>query len=123
MCPSTRRARAAPGQALALAAKEIRGGVSVGIFPEGTRTVTGKVQQLKRGFVAVLRESESDVLPVSISGTFALKRKGSVVLNPREPIRIGIGAPLAYRALAGLRDEEIMEKVRCQLQEMGEKTT
>jgi len=108
-------------QALARAAEEIRAGVSVGIFPEGTRTTTGRVQQLKRGFVAVLRESKSDILPVSIRGTFALKRKGSIVLNPREPIRICIGAPFAHKTLAGMRDEEIMEKVKSRLQEMGEK--
>jgi 1-acyl-sn-glycerol-3-phosphate acyltransferase len=110
-------------EALSRAAREIQDGVSVGIFPEGTRTPTGKVQQLKRGFVAVLRESESDLLPVSISGTYALKRKGSIVMDPHEPIRIGIGTPLAYSALAGMRDEEIMETVRRRLQEMGDKRT
>ncbi len=114
----TRSARSAR-QALARAAQEIRAGVSVGIFPEGTRTVTGRVQQLKRGFVAVMRESASDLLPVSIKGTFTLKRKGSLVMDPREPIRIGIGAPLAYEVLAGMRDEEIMQTVQNRLQQMG----
>jgi 1-acyl-sn-glycerol-3-phosphate acyltransferase len=89
------------------------------MFPEGTRTQTGSLQQLKRGFVSVFRESACDILPVSIHGTFALKRKGSLVMDPREPIRVGIGAPLAHAGLAGMRDEEIMQIVRNRLQEMG----
>ena len=107
-------------EALSRAAQEIRAGVSVGIFAEGTRTRTGRVQQLKRGFVAVLRESASDLLPVSIKGTYTLRRKGSLVMDPREPIRICIGAPFAFADLAGMRDEEIMRTVKNRLQEMGD---
>jgi 1-acyl-sn-glycerol-3-phosphate acyltransferase len=107
-------------EALSRAAREIRGGLSIAMGPEGTRTPTGRVQQLKRGFVAVLRESASDLLPVSISGTFALKPKGTLVMDPREQIRVAIGAPLASAGLLRMSDEEIMQAVRNRLQEMGE---
>lgn len=115
---SPRSARAA----LDRAASEIKAGTSVGMFPEGTRTVTGKVQTLKRGFVTVLRESEGDLLPVSIRGTFALKPKGKLMMDPREPIGVSIGRPLAYKELSNLEDAEIMEKVKSTLVQLGEES-
>ena len=113
---SGRSARAA----LSLAATQIRGGTSVGIFPEGTRTMTGRVQSLKRGFVTVLRESGSDLLPVYIRGTFALKPKGKNYMDPKEKITVQIGAPIANADLVRLEDWEIMEKVKTILEKMGD---
>jgi 1-acyl-sn-glycerol-3-phosphate acyltransferase len=113
---SARSARAA----LNRAAREIRGGTSVGIFPEGTRTATGRVQTLKRGFVTVLREAEEDILPVSLHGTFALKPKGKITMDPAEPIGARIGSPLPYRELSSLEDAQIMEKVKSTLERLGE---
>jgi 1-acyl-sn-glycerol-3-phosphate acyltransferase len=113
---SGRSARAA----LSLAAAEIRGGTSVGIFPEGTRSATGRVQPLKRGFVTVLRESGSDLLPVYIRGTYALNPKGRRYMDPREQISIKIGAPIANADLVRLDDGEIMHKVKTILEQMGD---
>jgi 1-acyl-sn-glycerol-3-phosphate acyltransferase len=113
---SARSARAA----LDRAAREIRAGTSVAIFPEGTRTVTGGIQQLKRGFVTVLRESGSDLLPVHISGTYALKPKGKLVMDPRELIGARIGTPIAYAELSRLTDAQIMQKVKSALEQLGE---
>jgi 1-acyl-sn-glycerol-3-phosphate acyltransferase len=113
---SGRSARAA----LSLAAAEIRGGTSVGIFVEGTRTPTGRVQPLKRGFVTVLRESGSDLLPVFIRGTYALNPKGKKYIDPREQITIKIGAPIANADLVRLDDGEIMHKVKSILEQMGD---
>jgi len=109
--------------ALDRAAREIRAGTSVGIFPEGTRTVTGRVQSLKRGFVTVLRESGGDLLPVSIRGTYALKPKGKIFMDPRERIGVTIGTPLAFGGLSGLKDSQIMEKVKSTLERLQEETT
>jgi 1-acyl-sn-glycerol-3-phosphate acyltransferase len=106
--------------ALAMAAQEIRGGTSVGIFPEGTRTPTGRVQNLKRGFVTVLRESGSDLLPVHIRGTYALKPKGKLTMDPREKITVRIGAPVSNADLVRLEDGDIMQKVKTILESMGD---
>jgi 1-acyl-sn-glycerol-3-phosphate acyltransferase len=104
--------------ALKAAARSLQAGISLGIFPEGTRTETGEIQQLKRGFVSVLKESGIDLLPVHIRGTFALKPKGKLTLNPRERIEVSIGAPVPNGDLALLSDREIMEKVRSILKDM-----
>lgn len=117
--PINTTSRSSARAALQLAAQQIRGGTSVGIFPEGTRTETGNVQPLKRGFVAVLRGCEGDLLPIFIRGTYALKPKGKKGMDPREPISVTIGAPLANADLVRLDDEQIMQKVKTILEEMG----
>jgi 1-acyl-sn-glycerol-3-phosphate acyltransferase len=117
----TRSARSARS-ALELAAQTVRRGIPLGIFPEGTRTETGMVQPLKRGFVHVLRASGGDLLPVHISGTFALKPKGKIYMSPRKRIEVTIGPAVANAALAGLTDEQIMGRVKSILEQMGKET-
>ena len=117
----TRSARSARA-ALEQAARTVRQGVPLAIFAEGTRTGTGRVQQLKRGFVHVLRASGGSLLPVHISGTFALKPKGKMHMSPRKRIEVTIGPPVSHAALAGLSDEQIMGKVRSILEHLGGET-
>jgi 1-acyl-sn-glycerol-3-phosphate acyltransferase len=107
-----RKARAAISEAVHRAAE----GCSIGMFPEGTRTLDGRVQQLKRGFVRVLRESRLDVLPVTIRGTFAFKPKSRFTMDPRERIEVTIHPPLPHHGLAGLSDQQIMKTVRTLLE-------
>ncbi len=91
-------------------------GLTIGIFPEGTRTRTGQLQDLKRGFIRVMRESGRDLLPVAVHGTFALKPKGRLTVDPRERIRVEVKPPLAHEELAPLPDRQILQIVRAALQ-------
>ena len=100
------------GQSMQQAVQTIRTGVTVGLFPEGTRTQTGRVQKLKRGFIRLLRDTRLDLLPITILGTFALKPKGRRVFSPSQPIRLIVHEPLQNAGLAPLSDHDIAEKVR-----------
>lgn len=46
------------------------------IFPEGTRSLDGRLQDFRRGGFFLAQESRTDIVPVSISGTFELMPKG-----------------------------------------------
>lgn len=48
----------------------LRNGVSVMIFPEGTRTKTGKVGPFHQGAFLLAKKSKADILPVVINGNF-----------------------------------------------------
>ena len=113
--------RMAP-QALSVAVERSREGLSVGMFPEGTRTVDGSVLRLKRGFVRVLRQGRLDLLPVRIEGTWTLKPKSHWYMDPRERIEVTVRPPIAHDQLAPLGDDEIVELVRKQIMEHEEQS-
>jgi 1-acyl-sn-glycerol-3-phosphate acyltransferase len=101
--------------ALQEAVERAREGLSVGMFPEGTRTLDGQVHRLMRGFVRVLREGRLDLLPLHIEGTWTLKPKNHWYMDPRQRIEARIRPPVAYDRLAGLSDDEIVRMVRRQI--------
>lgn len=46
------------------------------VFPEGTRSLDGRLQEFRRGGFFLAQESRTDIVPVSISGTYELMPKG-----------------------------------------------
>jgi len=52
---------------------------NIAIFPEGTRTLDGKINDFYRGFIMLLRSSDVDVLPVTLNGFFRLKPKNRYI--------------------------------------------
>jgi 1-acyl-sn-glycerol-3-phosphate acyltransferase len=56
----------------------LRHGLSVMIFPEGTRSVGGGVQRFKDGAFRLAIEEGAPILPIAIAGTHRCMPKGSV---------------------------------------------
>jgi cytidylate kinase len=91
-------------------------GRSILMFPEGTRSRTGKLRDLKAGLGFVAAKSGVSIVPVCVTGTNRLfdcllrRRKLSVRIGP--PIRIdrdrlGENLKEEYRVLAGMVQNEI----------------
>ena len=91
-------------------------GCSILMFPEGTRSRTGKLGDLKAGLGFVAAKSGVSIVPVCVSGTNRLfdcllrRRKLSVRIGP--PIRLdkdhlGENLKEEYRVLAGMAQNEI----------------
>jgi 1-acyl-sn-glycerol-3-phosphate acyltransferase len=55
---------------------------SVAMMPEGTRTVTGKLGNFKKGGFLLALEAGLDILPIIQMGSFNFKRKGSWMMRP-----------------------------------------
>ena len=51
-------------------------GVSVAIFPEGTRSKNGEIQRFKAGAFVLAKEAGVDILPVVMDGTTKVFKKG-----------------------------------------------
>jgi 1-acyl-sn-glycerol-3-phosphate acyltransferase len=64
------------------AARRIRGGTSVLVFPEGTRSPDGVVRHFKRGSFSLAIEAGVPVVPVSLVGVKALVPRGLASLRP-----------------------------------------
>lgn len=77
-----------------LAAERVRSGISIFIFPEGTRSEDGTIQYpfKKGGFHLALR-SGVPVVPIAIIGSRDILPKGGVIIKPGT-IRLVIGKPI-----------------------------
>jgi len=108
----TNRARAI--ESLRKAATLVRGGTSLIVFPEGTRSGDGRVQPFKKGPFALALEAQVPIVPVAVSGSGAVTPRGLIAVWPG-PIRMAMGEavdPAAYpdrRALLTLVRSRIID--------------
>ncbi len=94
------------------AAEKAMENASIGFFPEGTRSMDGHIQNFKRGFVMVLKNSNLDILPITFNGFYQLKPKKRFYIDPKAKLEIIIHKPLKNEELIKLKDDEIVNKVR-----------
>ena len=87
-------------------------GHTIAIFPEGTRTEDGKINEFFRGFIQVLRASEINVLPVTLNGFFVLKPKNRFYINFSSRISVFIHEPLSRESLIDKDDAEIISIIK-----------
>ena len=75
---------------LEAAARKIRGGTSVVIFPEGTRSRDGRLKKFHRGGALIAIRSGVPILPVTVNGGRFVLAKGTLGLMPGK-IEIVVG--------------------------------
>jgi 1-acyl-sn-glycerol-3-phosphate acyltransferase len=73
-----RRNREAAIASIQAATDVMRSGINMAIFPEGTRSPTGRLLPFKKGPFHLAMESKIPVLPISISGTETMMGKGTI---------------------------------------------
>jgi len=67
--------------ALKVAIDYLKSGKVIGIYPEGTRTLTGKLQKAKTGVARLALSAKVPVLPIGLMGTFEIMPKGQHYLK------------------------------------------
>ena len=98
-------------KSLRQAADLLKEGISVLVFPEGTRTRNGEIQEFKTALFILPIRSRIPVVPVLIEGTFQALKRGSILLNP-VPLKLTFYDPIPADSF-GVRDRGIYaEKVR-----------
>ena len=98
-------------EALRRAAAEIRPGVSVFLFPEGTRTRDGSLQPFKKGGFRFALQTGLPVVPVTILGTRQLLPRDSFVFRPG-PVRMHLDPPVPTAGLTDADLPALMQTVR-----------
>jgi 1-acyl-sn-glycerol-3-phosphate acyltransferase len=93
------------------AAQKMKNGVSVMIFPEGTRSIDSRIQSFKKGGFVMAIDSGVPIVPVIIRGTWSIMAKSSLRINPGE-VEMEIAKPIDTTGYTKETKEELMEQVR-----------
>lgn len=113
--PVDREERSRSAAAVEAALKRLRGGRSVVVFPEETRTKSGELLPFKKGAAHLALASGLPILPLGLAGTFRVLPRGTLVITPG-PVVLAVGDPIEtegrHRRDRAALTEELRERVR-----------
>ena len=103
-------------QSIRLAGERVRAGASVLAFPEGTRSVDGRIREFKKGAFVVAIEAQVPIVPVAIEGAQRVLPRGGFRVRPGD-IRVHIGHPIPTLGLRYEDRDTLIARVRQALSE------
>ena len=92
--------------------ENLAAGNSIMMFPEGTRSKTGKMRAFKPGAFNLANDAKRPVLPIVVHGTASALPKRGVILRGRHRILIEVLDPIPYSVFAEQDAEDFMLRVR-----------
>jgi len=98
-------------EAMNKAADRIRDGMSVVIFPEGSRSPDGTIQPFKKGGFTLAIKSKVPIVPLALTGSREIMPKERLTAASGE-IRIRMGHPIETIQHSMKDRKVLMEKVR-----------
>jgi 1-acyl-sn-glycerol-3-phosphate acyltransferase len=114
--PIDRSDRKAAFRSIDLAADRIRQGTSIVIFPEGTRSLDGKLKSFKKGGFFLAIKSGRPIVPVSITGSYRILAKGTLRVHPGT-IQIAVGDPIPTEGLTSRDKDWLISETRRRIQQ------
>lgn len=93
------------------AGSKFRGGWSVLIYPEGTRSSDGNLQDFKKGAFMMAVQTGITILPVTCNGAFKVLPRDTIFFRPGH-ITLTFGDPIETAGLTVNDIPQLMEKTR-----------
>jgi len=87
-------------------------GNSIMMFPEGTRSLDGRMRRFKTGAFELAKASGRPILPIVLNGTSNALPKRGFMLQGRHPIHISILEEIPAEEFAAESAEKLTERVR-----------
>ncbi|HUC44884.1 MAG TPA: lysophospholipid acyltransferase family protein [Candidatus Sulfotelmatobacter sp.] len=112
--PIDRKDKTRAIRSLAGATAAIRGGASVILFPEGTRSRDGKLAPFKKGSFHLALAAGVPIVPIAISGTGTILRPRSIVIR-RGTARVTVLPPLDPASFGERGVEALAREVRARI--------
>lgn len=109
--PLRRGDRGSVVEMMAECRRTLDGGLSVMMFPEGTRSRDGRLRPFKDGAFALAIEAGVPILPVAIAGTHDCLPKGSAVLGEARAV-VRVLPPIDTQGLTASQLPELRDKTR-----------
>jgi len=94
--------------AMKLILSRLKEGLAVCMYPEGTRSVDGRITRFKPGFGLLCRRSRAAVVPVLVDGAYECWPRQKKLFSPG-PVLICYGKPLPPERVAQMSNEELAD--------------
>jgi 1-acyl-sn-glycerol-3-phosphate acyltransferase len=98
-------------QSLHRAANIIRDGVSVIVFPEGTRSRNHRIQPFKKGGFVLAIDSGIPIIPITIRGTWPIMHKKRIRIKPGNVV-VEIAKPIESSMYTRKTKDDLIDNVR-----------
>ncbi len=107
-------------QSIKEAAAKMKDGVSVMIFPEGTRSQDGRIRPFKKGGFIMAVDAGVPIVPIVLQGTWSIMEKSSLQINTGDVV-MNLEKPIATTNYSRQNKDELIEAVRRVICERFEK--
>lgn len=97
--------------------KTLEAGSSIMMFPEGTRSPSGRTRSFKTGAFEIAMQTQKAIQPLVIAGSADALPKRGFVLKGRHPITVTILDPIAPANFGDRSAEDLANAVRAQIVE------
>jgi len=97
--------------------RRLEAGAAVIIFPEGTRTPTGRLGECKSGFALIAKRAGVPIVPVAIVGAFECWPRARLLPRPGR-VRLEFGRLLRPDEIAGMDDRAIVAECAKRLEQL-----
>ncbi len=92
------------------AAALVQGGLSLIIFPEGTRATSRELLPFKKGVFIMASKAGQPIVPIAINGTLAIQPRGTISVRPG-PIQVIFCPPVYPQDFQRRPQEKLMDAV------------